>query len=52
MRISEWMDDYRDDTIELHGPVRVDLERVRALTHEKIGAVKPKQRLRRRERFL
>ena len=52
MRISEWMDDYRDDTIELHGPVRVDLERVRALTHEKIGAVKPKQRPRRRERFL
>ena len=44
MRISEWMDDYRDDTVELRGPVRGDLERMRALTHEKIGAAKPDRR--------
>lgn len=52
MKISEWMDDYRDDTVELRGQVRVDLERVRALTHEKIGAAKPDRRHRKRKRFL
>lgn len=40
MKISELMDRYSDDTVELQGQRSVDLERVRRLTHARIRGTK------------